>query len=110
MQEILGDRKAAVSRELTKKFEETRRGLLSVLSAHYAEAGAPRGEIVVVVGPPAADADEQWTDDAIDRALEQMIDGEGMSVKDASAFVAAKSGLKKSGIYQRALLLRNKKR
>ena len=110
MKDILGDRPASVSRELTKKFEETRRGLLSELAAHYAEAGAPKGEIVVVVGPPAADAAQQWTDDAVDRALSDMIEGEGMSVRDASAFVAAKSGLKKSGVYQRALLLQNKKR
>jgi 16S rRNA (cytidine1402-2'-O)-methyltransferase len=110
MQEILGDRPASVSRELTKKFEETRRGTLSDLTAYYEQSGAPRGEIVVVVGPPLEGAVEQWTDDAIDRALAQMIDGEGMSVKDASAFVAAKSGLKKSGIYQRALLLRNRRK
>lgn len=110
MREILGERPATVSRELTKKFEETRRGTLSELAAHYTEAGPPRGEIVIVVGPPASDAVEQWTDDAIDRALGQMIDDEGMSVKDAAAYVAAKSGLKKSGVYQRAILLRNKQR
>jgi 16S rRNA (cytidine1402-2'-O)-methyltransferase len=110
MREILGDRPASVSRELTKKFEETRRGALSSLAAHYAEAGPPKGEIVITVGPPAEDAVEQWTDDAVDRALSDMIEGEGMSVKDASAFVAAKSGLKKSNVYQRALILRNKKR
>ena len=110
MLDILGDRPAAVSRELTKKFEETRRGLLSELTAHYAEAGGPKGEIVVVVGAPPADAAEQWTDETIDAALKRMMEDEGMSVKDAAAFVAAKSGLKKSGVYQRAILLQNKKR
>lgn len=110
MQAILGDRPAAVCRELTKKFEETRRGALSQLAAHYEKSGAPKGEIVIVVAPPAANAAEQWTDDAVDRALAKMMDGEGMSVKDASAFVAAQSGLKKSGIYQRALLLRNREK
>jgi 16S rRNA (cytidine1402-2'-O)-methyltransferase len=110
MQAILGDRSAAVCRELTQKFEETRRGALSQLAAHYETSGAPRGEIVIVVAPPSASTAEQWTDDVVDRALEKMMDGEGMSVKDASAFVAAQSGLKKSGIYQRALLLRNKRK
>jgi 16S rRNA (cytidine1402-2'-O)-methyltransferase len=47
--EGFGDRPASVSRELTKKFEETRRGPLSALVA-WAEAKAPRGEFVVVVG------------------------------------------------------------
>ncbi|MEZ0224045.1 MAG: 16S rRNA (cytidine(1402)-2'-O)-methyltransferase [Alphaproteobacteria bacterium] len=110
MQEVLGDRPAAVSRELTKKFEETRRGALSQLAAHYEKSGAPKGEIVVVVGAPSADAIEKWTDETVDAALARMMDEEGMSVKDASAFIAAQSGLKKSGIYQRALLLRNKRK
>jgi 16S rRNA (cytidine1402-2'-O)-methyltransferase len=109
MQEILGDRPAAVCRELTKKFEETRRAALSQLAEHYRKSGAPKGEIVVVVAPPAADAAEQWTEEAVDRALAKMMEDEGMSVKDASGYVAAQSGLKKSGIYQRALLLRNRK-
>jgi 16S rRNA (cytidine1402-2'-O)-methyltransferase len=52
MAEVLGAREAAVARELTKKFEETRRGFLPDLAAHYAEAGPPRGEIVILVGPP----------------------------------------------------------
>src|SRR5690606_2842331 len=52
MAEMLGARPAAVARELTKMFEETRRDTLDVLAAHYAEAGGPRGEIVVVIGPP----------------------------------------------------------
>ena len=46
----------------------------------------------------------------IDKLLLEMMDEQGMSVKDASAFVAAKSGLKKRDVYQRALLLRQKDR
>ncbi len=109
MAEILGDRPACVCRELTKKFEETRRGKLSELARHYDVAGAPKGEIAIVVGPPDAGAADAWTDEAVDRALCEMIGEKGMSVKDASAFVAAQSGIKKSLIYQRALLLRNRK-
>jgi 16S rRNA (cytidine1402-2'-O)-methyltransferase len=110
MAEILGDRAAAVARELTKKFEEVRRGSLSSLAAHYAGAGAPKGEIVVVVGPPDADAGEKWDDEAIDRLLLQMLDREGMGVKDAAGYVAAKTGRRKGDLYQRALLLKGRRK
>jgi len=50
----LGPRPAAVARELTKLHEETRRATLVELAQHYGAAGAPKGEIVVVVGPPQA--------------------------------------------------------
>ena len=56
MADMLGPRPAAVARELTKMFEETRRDTLDALAAHYAEAGAPKGEIVVIVGPPPGSA------------------------------------------------------
>jgi 16S rRNA (cytidine1402-2'-O)-methyltransferase len=57
MAEVLGEtRHAVVARELTKAFEETRRGALGELAAHYREAATPKGEIVVCVGPPAAEA------------------------------------------------------
>ena len=52
MAELLGNRPAAVARELTKLHEEIRRGRLADLAAHYRDAGPPRGEAVVVVGPP----------------------------------------------------------
>ncbi len=110
MLEILGDRTAAVARELTKKFEEVRRGSLSELAAHYDAAGAPRGEIVVVVDAPRAGLSENWTDEALDAHLLKMMDEEGMGVKDAAGFVAAKSGRRKSDLYQRALLLKGKRK
>src|SRR5206468_127302 len=52
MVEILGDRPAAIARELTKRHEEVRRGRLSALAEHYRAAGPPRGEVAIVVGPP----------------------------------------------------------
>jgi 16S rRNA (cytidine1402-2'-O)-methyltransferase len=109
MAEILGDRPAAVARELTKKFEEVRRGTLRMLASHYGSAGAPRGEIVVVVGAPLADAADSWTDEKVTALLTDMMEQEGMSVKDAAAFVASRSGFKKSDVYQTALLLKNRK-
>lgn len=110
MQAILGDRPAAVARELTKKFEEVKRGALSELIAYYQAEGEPRGEIVIVVGAPVAGHVEHWTDETVDQLLHDMMDQQGMSVKDAAAFVAAKSGLKKRDVYQRALLLSQKKK
>src|SRR5438105_7538899 len=50
--DLLGNRPAAIARELTKLHEEIRRGRLAELAAHYRDAGSPRGEVVVVVGPP----------------------------------------------------------
>ena len=106
MQEILGNRPAAVARELTKKFEEVRRDTLQNLVAHYTAAGAPKGEIVIVVGAPREDDAKIWSDDALKDYLRDMIGKKGMSVKDAAAFMAAKSGRKKSEVYQMALLLK----
>lgn len=109
MKEILGDREAAVTRELTKKFEEVRRDSLSALFAHYEEEGAPKGEIVIVVGAAAAGSEESWTEAKVEKLIKDMMK-DGMSVKDASAFVAAKTGWKKSDVYQKALLLKNGKK
>lgn len=109
MLEILDDRDAAVARELTKKFEEVRREPLSKLIKHYAKSGAPKGEIVIVISPPA-DTDKVWSAEDIDQLLKQLILKEGMSVKDASALAAMKSGMSKGDVYQRALALKNKKK
>ena len=54
LHQTLGDRPAAIAREITKLHEEVRRGTLSELAAHYADTGPPRGEIVIVVAPPLA--------------------------------------------------------
>ncbi len=98
----LGDRPAAVARELTKLHEEVRRGQLAELAAHYRAAGPPKGEIVVVVGPPSADA-EPVSDDALDVALRAAL--ARMSVKDAAAVVAAELSLPRRAVYARALAL-----
>jgi 16S rRNA (cytidine1402-2'-O)-methyltransferase len=100
MAATLGDRPAAVAREITKLYEEVRRGALRELAAHYAAAGPPRGEVVVVVGPPPADA-PAMTEDTLDAQLEAAL--AQMSLKDASAAVAAATGLKRRDVYARAL-------
>jgi 16S rRNA (cytidine1402-2'-O)-methyltransferase len=92
-------RAAAVARELTKRFEEVRRGTLAVLAAHYA-AHSARGEITIVVAPPAAEeASEAELDASLRRALA------GNSVKDAAQIVAGATGLSRKRVYARALEL-----
>jgi 16S rRNA (cytidine1402-2'-O)-methyltransferase len=94
------DRPAAVARELTKLFEEVRRGTLGELSAHYAGAEA-RGEICIVVGPaPVEQAGAAELDDALRAAF-----AAGLSLRDAAASVAEATGLKRRDVYRRALEL-----
>ncbi len=99
---VLGPRPAAVGRELTKLYEEVRRATLDRLAAAYAEEAAPRGEIVIVVGPPSAAG--PLDDEAIDRALAEALVRSGPSA--AAAEVAAKTGLPRRDLYRRALALR----
>ena len=101
MQRIMGDRTAAVARELTKLHEECRRGSLSALKAHY-ETTPPRGECVVVVdgAPPLAALD----DDALDALLAVAL--QTMRVKEAVVAVASQSGRSKSDVYARALAVK----
>ncbi|MCW5681973.1 MAG: 16S rRNA (cytidine(1402)-2'-O)-methyltransferase [Xanthobacteraceae bacterium] len=106
MSATLGAREAAVCRELTKAFEEIRRGTLAILAAHYTETGAPKGEIVVIVSPPGEEAviDDAALDAKIESALKKL------SLKDAAAAIAAETGLPRKGIYARALALAEKKK
>ncbi len=99
MAAVLGDRPAAVARELTKFYEEVRRDTLARLAAHYAEVGPPRGEVVVVVGPPLPEpeASEEGLDERLRRALATM------SVRDASLAVAEAMRLPRRRVYARAL-------
>lgn len=97
-----GDRPAAVCRELTKLYEEIRRGDLSALADHYAEDGPPKGEIVIVVGPPLpSQTTEADLDDALANALQTM------RVKDASKAVAEALKLPRKEVYARALALKD---
>jgi len=95
-----GSREAAVARELTKKFEEVRRGSLDDLAAHYAEAGPPRGEVVLVIGPPPQGSVAAAAQD-LDAMLRQAL--QHASVSQAAASVAAASGRRKRDVYARAL-------
>nr|WP_314072745.1 16S rRNA (cytidine(1402)-2'-O)-methyltransferase [uncultured Roseococcus sp.] len=94
------ERPACVARELTKRFEEVRRGSLGELAAHYATHEA-RGEVVLCVGPapaPAA-ASAETLDEALRAAMATL------SVRDAAATVAEATGLPRKRVYARALEL-----
>ena len=97
-----GYREAAVARELTKLFEETRHGTLADLAAHYQAEGPPRGEIVILVGPPADEAADQAT---IDAALTEAM--KTAPLKKAANEVAETFGISKRDAYQRALTLKD---
>jgi 16S rRNA (cytidine1402-2'-O)-methyltransferase len=103
MAEVFGAREAAVARELTKKFEETRRGFLPDLAAHYAEAGPPRGEIVILVGPPGEQGPPEAN--AIDAAI--LAADSTRPLKAIAAEIAETLGLKRRDVYERALELRD---
>lgn len=97
----LGDREAAVAREISKKFEECVTGSLSQLAARYAEA-PPKGEIVVVVAPPgeAAPASAEDADVALAEALTRLPPAK------AAGEVAKKLGLDRKALYARAMALK----
>jgi 16S rRNA (cytidine1402-2'-O)-methyltransferase len=102
MADVLGAREAAVARELTKKFEEVRRGPLADLAAAYASEDPPRGELVVLVGPPAGPVEASADDlDAAIRAADPT-----RHLKDVAAEIAARLGLSRRDVYERALELR----
>lgn len=103
MVSVLGpQREAAVARELTKRFEEVRRGPLARLADRYAAEGPPKGEVVVVVGPPGETAPAAADLEALlRRAL-----GSG-SLKEAVAAVAAMTGAPRREVYEKALALKD---
>src|SRR5690242_4429972 len=98
--EGLGDRTAAVCRELTKLHEEVRRDTLATLADHYAAGGETRGEFVLVIAPPEGEAPSA---EEIDELLRQAL--RTQSVKDAVGAVAAATGEPRAQVYRRALAL-----
>jgi 16S rRNA (cytidine1402-2'-O)-methyltransferase len=97
----LGDRNAAIVREISKRFEETVAGTLAELAARYA-AAAPKGEIVIVVAPPG-DA-EAASDADVDTALREAM--KHLSPSRAAAEVAQQLGLPRRAVYERAQRLK----
>jgi 16S rRNA (cytidine1402-2'-O)-methyltransferase len=104
---VLGPRDAAIARELTKCFETVRRALLSDLAVSLAAEPPPKGEIVVLVGPPGAEPHNGGEGD-LDARLNKAL--ENLSVKDASALVSAETGEPRRRVYARALKLSTRTR
>jgi 16S rRNA (cytidine1402-2'-O)-methyltransferase len=101
--EVLGaEREAAVARELTKLFEETRRDTLTNLAAHYTEHGHPKGEIVLLIGPPL---EKEITEETIDDALRDAM--RDKPLKQAANEVAERLGIPKRDAYQRGIALKD---
>jgi 16S rRNA (cytidine1402-2'-O)-methyltransferase len=100
--EELGPREATVARELTKFFEEFRHGTLSGLAEALANEPAPRGEIVLLVGPPQnTQPENRDVEAALRLALTES------SVKEASQLVSEAFGLPRKAVYALALRLKD---
>ena len=98
--QVLGDRPAAVTRELTKLFEEVRRGTLTELAAAVAAGPPPKGEVTLVIGPAAAAVPDPA---AIDRMLAEAL--VGSSPRAAATAVALALGVPRRPLYARAIAL-----
>jgi len=102
MAEVVGTREAVVGRELTKLHEEFRSGSLTELAAHYAQEGAPKGEITVVIAPPK----EVPPDTAkLESLLRQAL--AFMPVKAAANLAAEATGASRRDAYELALELKD---
>lgn len=101
--EAYGDREIAVARELTKKFEEVVTGSVAELTARYVEH-EPKGEIVLIVGPPADDFLFEAGD--VDTALREAL--ETMPAARAAGAIAKRFGLERSDVYARATEIKSK--
>lgn len=98
------DRDVVVARELTKLFEETRTGTLFELAEHYEEAGPPKGEVVILVGPPLGVGEVSQAD--IETALLAAM--KELPLKKAAAEVSEELGLSKRDLYQLGLTLKDR--
>ncbi len=103
MADLLGSREAAVAKELTKLHESVTRGRLDRLAAEFAERDPPKGELVVVVAPPAADQAEA-SDEMIVEQLEKALKLE--SFRDAVRSVAEVLNVSRARVYELGLKLK----
>jgi len=95
--QTLGDRPACVARELSKKFEEFRRGTISDLLTHF-QTNTPRGEITLVIGGAAPQEKVVWTEEQVRAALYERLN-QGKALNSAAKAVAAESGWDKRAVY-----------
>ncbi|GAB3064188.1 16S rRNA (cytidine(1402)-2'-O)-methyltransferase [Sediminivirga luteola] len=98
-------RRASVSRELTKTWEETRRGTLADLAAHAQTEGF-RGELTVVVAGASEETPEAGAREAEHASEVLRLAGMGLRLKDAAGYLAEREGLSRRELYQAALRAR----
>lgn len=106
MQHVLGNRRAAYARELTKLHEEVQRGTLSTLIDHAGDAERIRGELVIMVAPYEQGAAQTGHEGDTDKLLLEAL--KTLSPRDAAFDVAAKTGQQRRALYQRILELKSK--
>ncbi|WP_404446772.1 16S rRNA (cytidine(1402)-2'-O)-methyltransferase [Sutcliffiella horikoshii] len=103
MHDILGNRSIVVSRELTKKFEEFTRGSISEVLALYEEQGI-KGECCIIIEGSSEEADDDteswWQDLSILEHVQQVMEAEGCSSKEAIKQVSKERNLPKRDVYQ----------
>ncbi|PDT53782.1 rRNA (cytidine-2'-O-)-methyltransferase [Sinorhizobium americanum] len=97
------ERRAAVCRELTKAFEEFRRGTLGELKAFYDQGASVKGEIVLVIGPPDAKPVAEAAD--VDALLKELV--RDMPMGKAATEAARRTGLPRKELYDRLLSLKD---
>ena len=101
MAEILGPRNAVIARELTKIYEELKHGSLSELALHYKLEGPPKGELTIVIGPPAKNIiNDKDLDSLILKSLKNN------SVRDVADSISIKSGIPRRKVYAHALAIK----
>jgi 16S rRNA (cytidine1402-2'-O)-methyltransferase len=99
---VLGPREAAIARELTKLYESVRRGKLDALAEALRGEEPPRGEIVLLIAPPGAGAEEASEAELDAKIAEALTEH---SVKDAASVVSASTGRPRREVYARAIKL-----
>jgi len=106
MAQVFGNREAAVARELSKVFEETRRGMLRELAVHYSQSGPPRGELVIVVAPPQSEEALGPSQDELDAAIFSA--GFERKTGELASEIAMRLGMPRRTVYERMLSLRKR--
>lgn len=103
IREVLGERQVIVARELTKMFEEFIRGTASEVIAAVSQ-GIVRGEVVVLIAPGEAAAEEN---EPLEQVLRRLMSDGTLSIKDAAKQAATISGVSRSEAYSEALRLKS---
>ena len=99
----LGNRDAAVARELTKLHEDIRRGALTDLLEFYKKSGRPKGELVLMIGPPSRKVNTDM--EALEALLRKLL--KNNSLRDTVKIATDSLGIPRSTVYAHALIVRD---